>query len=56
MALLERWGWRLFARLLAGGLFALASCAVAAASERDDLWRVVRACTADARLTTLAFP
>ena len=58
MGLLDLLGWRLSARLLAAGVgcFALGACAVAVASERDDLWRVVRACAADARLTTLAFP
>ena len=54
---------RIEARSLAGLLavcaaaLVLAACtAFAAASDRDALWRVVRACAADARLTGLPFP
>lgn len=40
----------------AGALMLTACTALAVASDRDALWRVVRACAADARLTGLSFP
>ena len=59
MALADTIGRRLSLSLLAvvAGALALTACAaLAVASDRDNLWRVVRACAADARLTGLPFP
>ena len=51
----RRWSLRLL--LVCAGSLALTACAaLAVASDRDALWRVVRACAADARLTGLPFP
>jgi CDP-diacylglycerol pyrophosphatase len=59
MALADMVGRRFLSRLLVVvvGALALTACAaLAAASDRDALWRVVRACAADARLTGLPLP
>jgi len=44
------------AAVSAAALALMACAALAVASDRDALWRVVRACAADARLTGLPFP
>ncbi len=47
---------RRLSAVLIGALALTASAALALASERNALWHVVRACAADARLTSLPFP
>jgi CDP-diacylglycerol pyrophosphatase len=59
MAPADRIEARSLVRLVAvcAGALMLAACtALAAASDRDALWRVVRACATDAKLTGLPFP